>query len=884
MMSNSPNPLPNYEYKVGGTLPSNAPTYVTRQADEDLYQGLIAGEFCYVLNSRQMGKSSLRVRIVERLHADGITCGAIDLSEMGTHITPSQWYIGLMNRLVKEFKIDEHFDLISWCKNHNSLSPVQRFSKFIEEILLRKVSGKIVIFSDEIDTILSLKNFSPNDFFALIRFYYNRRVDKEDYKRLTFCILGVATPSYFITDKRRTPFNIGRAIELNGFKFQEAKLLAKGLEGKVCNPQAILEEILTWTGGQPFLTQKLCNLIPDGMEMSGIEELVRSHMIENWQSQDHPEHLKTISDRILWDKQLVLKLLLIYRSILQEKEITADDSPEEMELRLSGLIVKQQGKLKVYNPIYEAVFNQDWVDKTLTDLRPYHEELIAWQNSNRQDDSKLLRGNKLTQAQSWAKAKELTALEYQFLYNSQKLATKKQQSIILLLGSTLLLIPIIVWQCWEIITPFFAVDQVEPQLFSQGDRTLFGGNQNLNRDRGFEAFKKKNYSEAVEDFKKAIQAFPTDPELQVFYNNAKAYQKGNPLTLAVVLPVSTRRDISNESLRGVAQAQDICNIAGGVNGRLLNIVMANDGNDPSQAQKIARELIKDQKVEGVIGHSNSTTSKAVLDQYEKAGIAIISPTSTSTSLNTPANKVFFRTVPSDKESAKKLANYAINQGYKKVVIFWNPREIYSKSLTNEFNKSFKYGKVIRKVDLALPTLNASSEVLLSAFQDQADATVFFPNTELISIVIEIGRAKKNVVTNGSKNLPMLGADALYNPEILTSGTEAVEGLVLAVPWFAKEQHSKQFAEKASERWGGQISWRTATAYDATQAFIKALSVSNNPTRQTVLKNLKSINLSSSETSGYPLHFDEKGDRQQEPVLVKVVKGSDGLFKFEQVKD
>ena len=419
---------PQFEYWVGGSLPLEALSYVKRQADEDFYAGLKAGEFCYVLNARQMGKSSLRVRTMKRLQDAGVVCVSIDITAGGsTEVTVDQFYFGLLWEIVEQVQVqtnslnDWDFNrLLEWWDARVRLPFVQRWRAFIEEVLLESVQPQIVIFVDEIDSVLGLP-FRADDFFAAIREAYNRRVDQPSYERLTFALLGVCAPQDLIQDKRRTPFNIGRSIELSGFTEEEAIGLVRGLPGG----EETLKGILSWTGGQPFLTQRACRLILDSSEpiISNIEfrveTLIQSQIIQSWESNDEQVHFRTIQDRVVSDESIATALIALYQQILIEDSARLEVNREQLALRLTGLVVKCSDRLVVSNRIYSQVFNLDWVSRKLSELRPYGEVLRKWSESG--DENFLLRGHDLRLAQIWAEEKErkLAPEDYRFLQASQ---------------------------------------------------------------------------------------------------------------------------------------------------------------------------------------------------------------------------------------------------------------------------------------------------------------------------------------------------------------------------------------------------------------------------------------------------------------------------------
>ncbi|NEP58649.1 MAG: hypothetical protein F6K31_16800 [Symploca sp. SIO2G7] len=437
----SEEPILEYKFQVGGTLPANASSYVRRQADDDLYNYLKNGEFCYVLNSRQMGKSSLLNRTMHKLQENGIAvCGWIDLQAIGaSHSSEEQWYYSIIHNLIKDLessKFPSFLDsnLKSWWHEHKELSPVRRLGVWFEEILLRSVTDKnIIVFIDEIDIIRNLK-FTTDDFFSLIRSFCNYRAIQEQSKRLTFVLSGVAKPSDLIQNFERSPFNIGTEIELTPLELNNTENLSKIFNKQVENRRNVIKEIFKWTNGQPFLTQQLGRMIvedgayiPKGQESRMVEQQVRKKIIENWQSQDGAMlqvHLDTIRKRLVADDSGKLRRLELCQKILQDGKLEVNDNSEEasekLDLHLTGLVLKQRRELKIYNEIYQSIFDAGWIKKELEGCRRYNKNLLAWLASDKQDYSQLLYGDDLEKLEKWREEQRLGDNDLKFLVSSDK--------------------------------------------------------------------------------------------------------------------------------------------------------------------------------------------------------------------------------------------------------------------------------------------------------------------------------------------------------------------------------------------------------------------------------------------------------------------------------
>ncbi|MCX6582403.1 MAG: AAA-like domain-containing protein [Candidatus Aminicenantes bacterium] len=356
-------------YIVGGAMRPDAPSYIERNADQKLYERTLAGDFCYVLTPRQMGKSSLMARTADRLTKEGVRTAIVDLTQIGTEQeknSADRWYYGIAHRIVKEMGIA--VKLSQWWEEREKLPALQRLTEFFADVILAGTNEQVVIFVDEIDTTIGLP--FTDDFFAAIRACYNARATQPGYRRLSFVLIGVATPSQLIKNARRTPFNIGQQIELTDFTFEEAQPLSRYLGANRNQGEDALKRILYWSGGHPYLTQRLCCLAAgEKLEVyldDSIDRLVEKHFLAPGVNCGD-SNIKFVRDRLLQKKKYSRKLLTLYLRIFKGRFIM--DEPLSFThafLKLSGLVVPSiNRKLCVRNRIYKSIFTREWVKEAM---------------------------------------------------------------------------------------------------------------------------------------------------------------------------------------------------------------------------------------------------------------------------------------------------------------------------------------------------------------------------------------------------------------------------------------------------------------------------------------------------------------------------------------
>ena len=415
-------------------------------------------------------------------------------------------------------------------------------------------------------------------------------------------------------------------------------------------------------------------------------------------------------------------------------------------------------------------------------------------------------------------------------------------------------------------TDLLTAARVSPLIANLSDRISFGEkvliNQLDNPDKqaGVKAFAAGDFITAASKFTAYLRQYPNDPEARIYLNNARI---GNSKShsIAVSVPIDSLTANALEILRGVAQAQTEANRKVGIFGNGLKVVIANDDNNPEITRQLGLVLGENYNILGVVGPFSSDAALVAGEAYKKEQLVAISPTSTSVKLSN-FSPYFFRTAPNDTIAAQALANYAIDRlQVKKVAIFFNSKSGYSQSLKTEFLEAISQrgGSIVTAIDLSNPNFDATKS-LARAKQDGAEVIMLAPNTPMLDKALEVVNANR-------QQLPILGGDAVLQAKTRAIGGKNALGMVIASPWNSLDNSQSDFLRQARSLWREEITWRTALAYDATQALIAATE--NNSTRVEVQQTLTALDFSANGASE-KIKFLPSGDRITDVELVKLV--------------
>jgi branched-chain amino acid transport system substrate-binding protein len=402
---------------------------------------------------------------------------------------------------------------------------------------------------------------------------------------------------------------------------------------------------------------------------------------------------------------------------------------------------------------------------------------------------------------------------------------------------------------------------------SSGEKILIAADQNPSKRAAADAFAAGDYRGAIAKYDAALKTERNDPEAWIYQNNAKAIASQDVLQIAVSVPIGGNLNVAKEILRGVAQVQQEVNVLGGIDGKLLQVAIANDDNDPVIAKQVAQYLSQDEQILGVVGHNSTEASMAAAPVYQQAGLVMISPTTVGDNLSDMGSYIF-RTTPDTRSIADVLARYTVESARKsKVAICFSSDDKASQSFKEAFEWSiFQAGGKVVETNCNFSQANFNpGTVPAQVISSGAEALLLAPSLYNVNQAIAVMQENKN-------RLPLLGNQTMYSYETLQQGRAEANGMTLSVPWHAISDPDQLFSQEVQSMWGGTVGWRTAMAYDAAQALVMGLKSESKPSRQLLQSTLGNPDFAFPGATG-KVQFLPSGDRNLKGVLVKVESGN-----------
>ncbi|MBA2681777.1 MAG: ABC transporter substrate-binding protein, partial [Ktedonobacteraceae bacterium] len=277
-----------------------------------------------------------------------------------------------------------------------------------------------------------------------------------------------------------------------------------------------------------------------------------------------------------------------------------------------------------------------------------------------------------------------------------------------------------------------------------------------------------NGAQAQSLWRAAISQDSSDAEAQIYLENQIVQGSGRPyITIAVGTILSgPNASVGRDDLQGayVAQKEFNANNGARLGGVQVCLLVANAGNDANNVQSVANQIVqaaqKDSRIVGVAGWPFSSHALSASQVLSQAKIPMVSGTASSDDL-TGTSSYFFRVAPSNLMEAAAGAKYAKNSlNVQKVIVFADPSDSYSRSLSDDFSKAFTGigGQVVKTISYKRGDAQSISTALQQA-ANQAGASdlLYFSGyaSDMNTLLVDLPQA------TDLSNTKILGGDALY---------------------------------------------------------------------------------------------------------------------------
>jgi branched-chain amino acid transport system substrate-binding protein len=274
------------------------------------------------------------------------------------------------------------------------------------------------------------------------------------------------------------------------------------------------------------------------------------------------------------------------------------------------------------------------------------------------------------------------------------------------------------------------------------------------------------------------------------------------------------------SNKAMGMAIEEINGTGGVlGGKRLKLVVEDSASKPEEAANAAQRLVTLKKAVVVVGEVASSCSLAAAPLLQKAGVPMLTPSSTNPRVTAMGDGVF-RSCYTDDQQGAYVAKFALSKGYKTGVILKDTGADYSKGLTTVITERFTKGggKILATEGYAQkqPDFNA----ILTKIKDLKPDVIFVPGYyEEVGLIIKQARA----LGIGSA---LMGGDGWDSPVLAQIAGAQLDERCFYVNHYSMDDPRPKvqaFVKGFKERYNGEApDALAACAYDAIHIVAQAI--------------------------------------------------------------